>query len=324
MATFMLARRIALTLSVASLSLVGVGAEAQGAGGPPKLAARCYAHDLSVSSTYEPFEAQAKKWIATCVSTGREQKLVGGNASLRAVYENVKHLSGRTTRVTTDFGMMSFGGGNWGVQTVTFKTDVKAPAAPAPTPPSKPTPTILRGDEKLPAALDDELKIALVRVRAAIDEDGGRMLPKKQADRLRCELTKLADPRADDRYISWVNACIGGQTNAMSASHCNDRSDLEIKAKVKSVSDLDQKELWFMHYLRPDIVNASRSLFAGQPLASVLYRLKYIDGDMNDAVHGLRLMGERTQGFLAAPHYLQLNDWIAKEQRDSNGIYACK
>jgi hypothetical protein len=93
---------------------------------------------------------------------------------------------------------------------------------------------------------------------------------------------------------------------------------------VKSVSEIDQKGFWFVHYLRPEIVNASRSLFAGQPLASVLYRLKFTDGDMFEAVHGFRLMSERTQGFLAAPHYLHLNDWIAKEQRDSSGIYSCK
>lgn len=327
----MLVRRIVLAASLVGLSVVGSAspttAQAQGSAGPPRLAARCYAQDLTVGATYAPFEEQTKKWIATCVSAGREQELVSGNASLKAVYENVKHLSGRTARVTTDFGMMNLGAGSWGVKSVTFKTGVKAPAAPVSTPTPAPAarPKTLMPDEALPAGLEEELKVALVRVRAAIDEDAGttRVLSKTNANRLRCKIQKLADPKTDDRQVSWLGIC-GGAGNAFSASKCSEYVDMKIKAEVKSVADLDRKEWWFLHHLRPDIVNASRSLFAGDSLGSVMRRLESIEGDKNYATGGLFKIGDRSQGFKGAPHYLFINDWLTKEQRDAKSVNSCE
>lgn len=332
----MLARRIVLAASVIGLSLAGAAspapAHAQGPAGPPRLVARCYAQDLAVSSSFAPFEAQAKKWIATCVSAGREEKLVAGNASLRSVYDNVKHLAGKNTRVTTDFGFKNLGGGSFGVETVTFKTDVKAPAPPAPPAPTPATSpyassTILDVADPLPANLEDELKVALVRVRAAIDEDAGagknRQLAPAQANRLRCQLTKLANPKMDDREISWAAAC-GELVPTYTATQCAQTKDLRVKDEVKSKADLDTKDLWFLYHLRPEIVNVSRRLFAGHGVKTAASVLNMVDSDRYAAVHGLRRMGERTQGFLAAPHYLHLNDWVSKEQDDPNSVYSCR
>lgn len=120
-----------------------------------------------------------------------------------------------------------------------------------------------------------------------------------------------------------MGAC-GGAGLAFSATQCSERVDRQIKEQVRSKADLDQKPFWFVHYLRPAIVNTSRKLFAGQSVASALSGLKFVDADMFEGIHGLRRMGERTQGFLAAPHYLHLNDWIAKEQRDASSIYSCR
>src|SRR5262245_13931788 len=91
---------------VASVLGVSLAAPASGASGPPRLVPRCYAQDLTVSASYDQFESQATKWMGTCVAANREKKLVEGNASLHAVWNDVKHLSGtgKTVHVTTDFG----------------------------------------------------------------------------------------------------------------------------------------------------------------------------------------------------------------------------
>jgi hypothetical protein len=328
-------RRTLALASVVGLSLVGTAspAPAQKSATPPKLATRCYAQDMAVPATYAELETLATRWMGTCVAAGRERKLVSGSASLRAVWGKVEHLagSGKSARVTADFGWKDLGG-SWGVERVTFATSVERPAAspamppsPSASPPPRSLPPTLLPDEALPASLEPELRVALVRVRAAIDQVAGTspILSKDQAHRLRCQLTKLADPKTDDRQVSGIGACgvIGLST---SASQCSERTDLRIKAIVKTTADLDRQELWFMHHLRPEIVNASRRLFLGDSPAAVVRSLGQIDADKSDAVLRLRKMGERTQGFLPVPHYRAINDWIAKEQRDPSSINACR
>jgi len=324
-------RKAAVALSVLGLSFAFAESSAPAAGGPPRLVPRCYAQDLTVSS-YGDFEKQATKWIGTCVAANREHQLVEGNASLHAVYDNVKHLAGtgKSAHVTTDFGFKDLGGGNWGVNSVTFATTVKAPAAtPAPAPTPAPTPSngykpMLMPDEKLPASLEPELRVALVRVRAAIDEDGGKILTKAQGDRLRCQLTKLADPKTDDRQVSWAGAC-GVIFNTQSASQCNDLVDAKVKAVVHGKADLDRQELWFVHHLRPELVNISRRLLAGSwNTTSAMQFLRDLDLDYLRTVHGLERMRERTQGFHGVDEYVAINDWIADAQRDSHDINSCR
>lgn len=316
-------RKAAVALSVLGVSLA-FAPSAPAAGGPPRLVPRCYAQDLSVSASYGDFEKQATKWIGTCVAANREHQLVEGNASLRAVYNDVKHLAGtgKSAHVTTDFGFKDLGGGQWGVSSVTFATPVKAPAAPAaPTSTYQP---MLDQDQKLPASLEPELRVALVRVRAAIDEDGGRVLPKKQADRLRCQIAKLADPKVDDRQISWAGAC-GVVINTMSASQCSDMTAARVKEKVHTKADLDRQELWFVHHLRPSLVNISRRLLAGSwNNTSAMQFLRDLDADYSRAPHDLERMRERTQGFHGVDQYVAINDWIADAQRDSQDINACR
>ncbi len=43
--------------------------------------------------TYELFAQSVKKWIKTCVQDGRENKLIDGNESLRAVWDELQNLS---------------------------------------------------------------------------------------------------------------------------------------------------------------------------------------------------------------------------------------
>lgn len=179
----------------------------------------------------------------------------------------------------------------------------------------------------LPANLQKEFEVALIRVRAAVDEDAGagkkRQLTQAQTDRLRCKLHKLADPTTDDREISWSAAC-GDVVRTDSATQCNTTKDLRVKAEVKSKADIDRKDLRFVYHLRPEIVNVSRRLFRGHGVAAAIGQLSFSDLDRSRSISQLRLMSERTQGFLAAPHYLHLNDWVAKEQRESNSLYVCR
>ena len=87
--------------------------------GEPKLADRCYAHELTVpqyeaedqEKAYKALEKQVEKWIATCVASRtlgkdgkplrRERKLVRNNASLKELFPLLEQ--GEKTTLEADY-----------------------------------------------------------------------------------------------------------------------------------------------------------------------------------------------------------------------------
>ena len=100
----------------------------------PPLPERCDSEQISVPTTgddaarFREFERQVMRWVATCVSSGREVELVRGNASLQSVWDSVKTRGGQSVSVQARYQLTQVTGGVR-AQAVTFST---------PTPPPQP------------------------------------------------------------------------------------------------------------------------------------------------------------------------------------------
>lgn len=317
----MFVRKLGIAVAILGSSLVAGAppAAAQSRDAAPKLVARCYSRDIRVTDRFDEFEAAAKAWMRTCVTSGREVGLVSDNASLRAVWDDVAHLKGTSTpaRVNADF---DFKGG--GVRRVRFSTTSKKPAStPTPPPPLKP---LL--DPHQPLARDQygELATGIARLRVVIEEDQRSPSPKlqgRQATRLLCQMNKLSDPKADDRVIQWIHACGIDLFGHMSG--CDVKVAEKVWKEVATKDDIEKKNPWFITYERTELVTAARILERGTPSRVVAERLAALDNGIFQTSAGLERMKQRThEAFFRG--YLAMNNWVAEQQDDPMSVLACR
>jgi hypothetical protein len=124
---------------------IGIGMpQSRGLANPPRLAARCYQRKIKIPGTFNSFEAEVEKWIATCVMSRtvvngvpvrRERSLVGGNASLAALWELIRNRKGERVAILAHY--------IWGratVEAIKFRAVVQPGPVP-PRPPAIPPPT---------------------------------------------------------------------------------------------------------------------------------------------------------------------------------------
>jgi hypothetical protein len=150
--------------------------------------------------------------------------------------------------------------------------------------PSQRVPTLSR-------SLDLDLQSAVNIFLAGIDRAD---LAANQKSRLRCMLPKLLDPAVDDRYLNGYNyllQTLGPRLN-------------------------DEQFNLMLEHVRPDV---QRDAASPDSLGTAL--------DMLDRriFSGIAYLNRQwaTQGAALANAHLQLKDWIAEQQANTNSIYYC-
>ena len=177
----------------------------------PPLPERCDRVQVSVPASgddaarFPEFERQVTRWVATCVSSGREAELVRRNPSLRRVWDTAKDRRGETVSVEARYQFTPVAGGVR-AQSVTFSTPLPAPPertpptrepapapapGPAPAPPDAPATSGTLVIDRPASDVDNDIVLIIVALQKPGD------VAQYWADEVRPNRTRWAHPLSE-------------------------------------------------------------------------------------------------------------------------------
>jgi N-acetylmuramoyl-L-alanine amidase len=146
----------------------------------------------------------------------------------------------------------------------------------------------------MPRALDIDINTACDICAAALPSMG---FPAREIARLSCLFSKVRDSAVDDRYVNGF--------------------DYILRTLTGRLNDDQMRSFLDQYHVRADVIQAAGVTGATQKTYLDLLDQRFLEGIafLNRMMY--------TQGAAINPGHLQVKDWVAARQHDSNSVYWC-